>query len=60
MEVINVPFVVQEDDETCALLKPDLNVKRPPVNVVVEEVMKVLNLYPEVRQRVKQRLAVGK
>ncbi len=60
MEVINVPFVKIEDDETCALLKPAGEiVKRPPVGVVVDEVMKVLNLYPEVKERVKLRLAKG-
>ena len=59
MEVINVPFVKIEDDETCALLQPVGTVRRPPVNVVVDEVMKVLNIYPEVKERVKLRLAKG-
>lgn len=60
MEVINVPFVKIEDDETCALLKPaDGIARRPPVQVVVDEIMKVLTIYPEVKERVKLRLAKG-
>lgn len=59
MEVINLPFTKIEDDDTCVLLKPALK-SQPPVTAVVDEIMKVLNLYPEARERVKLRLSVGK
>lgn len=51
MLVIDVPFVKQVDDETCALLKPDAN-KLAPVNQVVDEVIKVFKVMPQVKERV--------
>jgi hypothetical protein len=51
MLTIEVPFVRQTDDETCALLSPNTN-KFAPVNQVVDEVIKVLTLMPQVKERV--------
>jgi hypothetical protein len=51
MQVIDVPFVKQEDDDTCALLKPDVN-KFAPEGVVVDEIIKVFTLMPKVKERV--------
>jgi hypothetical protein len=51
MHVIDVPFVKMEDDETCALLKPN-NSKFAPVGQVVDEVIKVFTLMPQVKERV--------
>lgn len=51
MLVIDVPFVRQVDDETCVLLKPTTD-KLAPVNQVVDEVIKVFKLMPQVKERV--------
>ena len=55
MNIIQVPFVKQEDDEKCALLNAHTN-RYAPVPDVVDEVWKVMNLMPEVRTRIALKL----
>jgi len=55
MNVIQVPFVKQEDDEKCALLNANTN-RYSPVPEVVNEVWKVLTLMPDVRTRIALKL----
>ena len=51
MHIINSQFSKLEDDETCALLKPDKS-KYPPVNLVVNEILNIFEKHPEVKTRV--------
>lgn len=58
MNVINVPFVRHEDDEKCYLLNANTN-RYPPVQDVVDELVKVMTLMPEVKNRIKLKLESG-
>jgi hypothetical protein len=58
MHQIDSTFVKLEDDETCALLKPNQS-QTAPVSHIVKEILNIFHQYPEVRKRVIARVGLA-
>jgi hypothetical protein len=54
MNNIDTEFLKLDDDDTCALLKPYVNV--PPITKITEEIWEIMNKFPEIKHRIKVRL----
>jgi len=57
MYQIDAEFTKLKDDETCALLKP-WNQSQPPATHITNEILKVIDQFPEVRKRVIARIGL--
>jgi hypothetical protein len=56
MHQFDSTFIKLDDDETCALLKPNMG-QSPPINHIANEILAAFKQFPEAKKRVLAKLA---